>query len=396
MAENTGAAVDTVIEQEREELLAIREEKARIEAAIKELKQEITLVQQELVALEFEASDEPGDQRSSQLKKIIKLFNGDPKKGMKQLIENGFVEKSAESIAKFLFSEEGLRKTSIGEFLGEGEELNIETLRQFSLLHEFAGMDFDQALRSYLWSFRLPGEAQKIDRMMETFAKRYCDQNSNVFSHPDTCYVLAFSIIMLNTSLHNPACKTKPTIEMFLSMNRGIDQGKNLPDELLIRLYDSIKSEPFKIPDENEGDDMAFFNPERNGYLTKEGGGHKTWKRRWFTLCNNCLYYFETPEDQKPKGTIPLENLVVRTSSDSKKPNCFEIVCEEGVSVKGAKVNRKGQIVQGKHTSYKIQASSPEEMDEWIKCITKAMRRDPVYELFRRKKDEAVTGMSDY
>jgi len=33
---------------------------------------------------------------------------------------------------------------------------------------------FVSALRSFLWSFRLPGEAQKIDRIMEHFAKRFC------------------------------------------------------------------------------------------------------------------------------------------------------------------------------------------------------------------------------
>ncbi len=103
---------------------------------------------------------------------------------------------------------------------------------------------------------------------------------------------------------------------------------------------------PFKIPDDEDGAGMTFFNPERSGYLTKEGGGHKSWRKRWFTLCNNCLYYFEKPEDLKPKGTIPLENLIVREMGDPKRPFCFEILCEEG-GVKGAKVNRKGQIVVG-------------------------------------------------
>ena len=51
------------------------------------------------------------------------------------------------------------------------------------------------------------GEAQKIDRMMETFATRYCQLNPDIFTNPDTCYVLSFAIIMLNTSLHNPSVK---------------------------------------------------------------------------------------------------------------------------------------------------------------------------------------------
>ena len=74
--------------------------------------------------------------------------------------------------------------------------------------------------RQFLWSFRLPGEAQKIDRMMESFAQRYCQLNPDIFTNSDTCYVLSFAIIMLNTSLHNPSVKDKPTAEQFISMNR--------------------------------------------------------------------------------------------------------------------------------------------------------------------------------
>jgi len=49
----------------------------------------------------------------------------------------------------------------------------------------------------------------------------------------DTCYVLSFAIIMLNTSLHNPAVKDKPTVDRFVTMNRGINEGGDLPRELL-------------------------------------------------------------------------------------------------------------------------------------------------------------------
>lgn len=117
--------------------------------------------------------------------------------------------------------------------------------------------------RQFLWSFRLPGEAQKIDRMMECFAQRYCQLNPNIFTNTgnhitilnekkdnlflkqeintldvcffvDTCYVLSFAIIMLNTSLHNPSVKEKPAVEQFITMNRGINNGGDLPQELLV------------------------------------------------------------------------------------------------------------------------------------------------------------------
>lgn len=41
--------------------------------------------------------------------------------------------------------------------------------------------------RQFLWSFRLPGEAQKIDRMMEAFAQRYCQCNPGVFQSTGVC-----------------------------------------------------------------------------------------------------------------------------------------------------------------------------------------------------------------
>lgn len=55
-----------------------------------------------------------------------------------------------------------------------------------------------------LQGFRLPGEAQKIDRLMEKFAERYVKCNPASFKSADVAYVLAYSVIMLNTDAHNP------------------------------------------------------------------------------------------------------------------------------------------------------------------------------------------------
>lgn len=70
---------------------------------------------------------------------------------------------------------------------------------------DFSGVDFVGALRMFLAGFRLPGEAQKIDRMMEKFASRYFEYNptQRVFASADAAYVLAYSIILLTTDLHS-------------------------------------------------------------------------------------------------------------------------------------------------------------------------------------------------
>eukprot|EP00051_Salpingoeca_urceolata_P015558 m.202167 g.202167 ORF g.202167 m.202167 type:complete len:390 (-) comp18435_c2_seq1:117-1286(-) len=384
------AVQDGLSAEDSEVLEQIQAEKEELLQEIAAMEKEIAQVQLELEELEAGVSDEEDEGSDLQVtqRRARKLFNEHAKKGVKYMIECELLDGSALSIADYLKTTEGLNKTRIGEFLGEPDELNLEVLRIFLELHDFAGMDFDQALRNYLWSFRLPGESQKIDRMMEAFAKRFCTCNPDTFSCTDTCYVLAFSVIMLNTSLHNPACKTKPTLESFISMNRGIDNGADLPKELLTEIFGSISTTQFKIPDDEEGLTYTFFNPERNGWLVKEGGSHKTWKKRWFTLVNNCLYYFETESDLNPKGTIPLENLVVR--EDPKKPCTFEILCEDPAlesNVKAAKV-KSGRFVQGKHKSYRITAENQTEMEEWIKCIRAAMMKDPLFEMFRRKREE--------
>ena len=60
-----------------------------------------------------------------------------------------------------------------------------------------------------------------------------CVHTQNALSPSDTCYILSFAIIMLNTSLHNPNVKDKTTLERFISMNRGINNGGDLPVPLL-------------------------------------------------------------------------------------------------------------------------------------------------------------------
>lgn len=156
----------------------------------------------------------------------------------------------------------------------------------------------------------------QIDRIMEAFARHYCDQNPNLFEEPDTCYILSFSIIMLNTGLHNPNVKQKITCEQFVKQNRGINSGKDLPQEVLELIFKSIKEEPFQIPDESYDDLMyTFFSPQMEGWLWKQGGSWKTWKRRWFVLNDKVIYYFQHTAETNPKGIIPLENVKVRDKS---------------------------------------------------------------------------------
>ncbi|XP_058875074.1 cytohesin-4-like [Acipenser ruthenus] len=378
---------------EKSELDTISMHKKTLMKDIQELKMKIDNVILEIE--DFEQSQENKNvEKGKQLSVGKKKFNMDPKKGMKYLISNNLLVWEPKPVAEFLYKEEGLNKTAIGDFLGERDDMYIQILKAFVELHEFSDLNLVQALRQFLWSFRLPGEAQKIDRMMENFASRYCDCNPNVFQSTDTCYILSFAIIMLNTSLHNPNVKDKPGLDRFISMNRGINNGGDLPHDLLHKLFESIRNEPFKIP-EDDGNDVThtFFNPEREGWLMKLGGRVKTWKRRWFILTDSCLYYFEYTTDKEPRGIIPLENLCVKEVEDPRKSHCLELFNpnSRGQKIKACKTETDGRVVEGKHQSYKISASSAEEREQWIKSIRASITKHPFYDLVSVRKRKVIS-----
>lgn len=189
--------------------------------------------------------------RKNVLLEGIRLFNEKPKRGVAFLVQNGFIRSSeAKDIAPFLLYADGLNKAQVGEYLGEGDAHNIATMHAFCDLMNFKGLHFLAALRRFLQAFRLPGEAQKIDRFMLKFAERYVMGNPGVFANADTAYVLAYSIIMLNTDAHNPQVKHRMSLQDFIRNNQGIDDGKSLSEEYQRQVYESIVTNEIKMKDE--------------------------------------------------------------------------------------------------------------------------------------------------
>ncbi|KAK4849332.1 hypothetical protein QYF36_023640 [Acer negundo] len=185
-----------------------------------------------------------------ELQEGISLFNRKPKKGIEFLINANKVGNSPEEIAAFLKNTSDLNKTLIGDYLGEREELSLKVMHAYVDSFDFEAKEFDEAIRAFLQGFRLPGEAQKIDRIMEKFAERYCKCNPKAFISADTAYVLAYSVIMLNTDAHNPMVKDKMSADDFIRNNRGIDDGKDLPEEYLRSLFERISRNEIKMKDD--------------------------------------------------------------------------------------------------------------------------------------------------
>jgi brefeldin A-inhibited guanine nucleotide-exchange protein len=196
--------------------------------------------------------------RKTALMNAIRQFNFKPKHGIKALIKEGFIPTdSPEDVARFLLNEDKLDKAQIGEYLGEGDQKNIDTMHAFVDLMDFTKKRFVDAVRMFLQSFRLPGEAQKIDRYMLKFAERYVMGNPNAFANADTAYVLAYSVIMLNTDQHSSKIAKRMSKEEFIKNNRGINDNADLPDEYLIGIFDEIASNEIVLTSEREAASAA-------------------------------------------------------------------------------------------------------------------------------------------
>ncbi|KAG3045490.1 hypothetical protein PC121_g21238 [Phytophthora cactorum] len=130
------------------------------------------------------------------------------KKALEYLVAMNFTKDTPRSITSFLrIYHDFFDETEIGDYLGEGDEdIKVQVRLTYVRAISFKGMTLVESQRHFLTNggFRLPGEAQKIERMVEAFAQCYWDDSRTAFSSADTAMIIAYSIIMLNTDLHNP------------------------------------------------------------------------------------------------------------------------------------------------------------------------------------------------
>lgn len=187
------------------------------------------------------------------LQEAAALYNRRPGEAVAFLQRHGLVGDPAtpDELARFMRRTPGLDKTAMGEFLGGPDSQAV--LQAYMADFDFSpGQTVDEALRRTLESFRLPGEAQQIDRIMEAFATAYygaIGRASGQYASADAVYVLAFSTVMLNTDLYNKGVQHRMTQEEFVRNNRGINDGADFAPELLQAIYRAIAAREFLLPD---------------------------------------------------------------------------------------------------------------------------------------------------
>eukprot|EP01027_Heterolobosea_sp_BB2_P015606 GEZU01022326.1.p1 GENE.GEZU01022326.1~~GEZU01022326.1.p1 ORF type:complete len:417 (+),score=138.71 GEZU01022326.1:73-1323(+) len=96
----------------------------------------------------------------------------------------------------------------------------------------------------------------------------------------------------------------------------------------------------------------------KEGNLTKEGGNFKYWRKRWFKLRPDALFYYKNPHDKRPAGIIRLKHAAVsKDTTRQGKQHCFKI--------------QTSDIQQ--HRTFYMCADSEAEMLSWIDAIQNAI-----------------------
>ena len=113
-------------------------------------------------------------------------FNQKAKYGIKLLVQNELIpipdthyQDHITGIVNFLKTTPSLDKTKTGEFLGSNSQLSKDCLKEFIEQYDLKGKEFVPSLRSILLGFRLPGEGQVVDRVMECFGNKFIGDNPN-------------------------------------------------------------------------------------------------------------------------------------------------------------------------------------------------------------------------
>ena len=189
---------------------------------------------------------------------ITEAFNRKgAKAGIALALEHGILKDDSPAELAAFFLTKGFDKVRIGEYLAPNKPQPKEVLKAFINMFCFEGLEIDEAMRVFLGKFKIQGEAETVDRTMEQFAQRYCDQNPTAFSSAGTAYVLAFSIMMLNTDAHSVHVKDKMQLTDFHRTLRGIDDGKDLPEAFVDGVYHRITTREIKLDGDSSSSSSA-------------------------------------------------------------------------------------------------------------------------------------------
>ena len=141
-----------------------------------------------------------------------------------------------------------LIRDRVGDYLCSGKDFNKKVLTYFINSFDFSDHNLLDAMKVLFYELPLSGEAQVIDRVVQTFGEKFHKQNPHELKNPDFCYYLAFSILQLNTDLHRDEVENKMTLKQFIDSVNLSTGNEKIDPKYLENIYNTIATDPIVIP----------------------------------------------------------------------------------------------------------------------------------------------------
>lgn len=114
-------------------------------------------------------------------------------------------------------NEDFIQQAKAAAWLGEEGAVRQRTLVAYMELYDFKDLNILAALRALCNRLVLRAESQQVDRILDTFAGRWCECNPNHgFKITDVVHTICYSILLLNTDLHLADIDSKMTRSQFV------------------------------------------------------------------------------------------------------------------------------------------------------------------------------------
>ena len=233
-------------------------------------------------------------------------------------------QKLAKEIALIIRYSKYVNIENLFEIMAENNPFSNMILKEYSKMYNFKGYDIIKAMNLFMSTFRLMGESYNIYNFICAFASRYYEENKDIyeknklnkninsiyFDSEEEVTSLAYSIMILNTDLHNPNVINKMTVEEFIKNNKSSGLFKEVPEDYFKKIYQELYiNELKKANPRNEDyskDVEIYLNLQSLELFTNSNTEFDFfWNNSYFDILdekNNILFEFN-------KDSFPFLNL---------------------------------------------------------------------------------------
>ena len=225
-------------------------------------------------------------------------------------------EELAKTVALLIRYSNYVNIENLFEIMAQNNAFSNLILKEYSKTYNFKGYNIIKAMNLFMSTFRLMGESYNIYNFICAFGSKYYEDNKDIgeknklnknnnwvtFKSDEEVTSFAYSIMILNTDLHNPNVLNKMTVEEFIKNNKSSGLFTEVPEEYFKEIYQEIYDNELKkaFPrNDNYSKDIEIYLNLQNleNYISLVPELHFYNNNSYFDIFNNETNFSLTKEN---------------------------------------------------------------------------------------------------